>query len=94
MFLKRVTRPNTMLMTPARPNWIWSGQNYSVFPYHFCEALLGKKPKTGDPVEADENVDGMVTFREAYRYAKKNDHTPEWPILWFNGDPAEMPAWF
>jgi len=94
MFLDKVIRPNTLFITPARPNWIWSDQDYSVFPYHFCEALLGKKPKSGDPVEADRNADGRVTFREAFAYARKNDHAPEWPVLWVIGDPAKMPDWF
>jgi hypothetical protein len=35
-----------------------------------------------------------VTFREAFEYAKKNDHAPEWPILWVNGDPSKMPERF
>jgi len=94
IFLKPVSRPNTLLISPARPNWIWSDSDYSVFPYHFCEALLGKKPKTGDLIQADMNADGRVTFREAFAYAKKNDHAPEWPILWVNGDPSKMPEKF
>ncbi len=41
-FLRDVTRPNTLLIAPGRPNWIWSSQDYSIFPLRFCEALLGK----------------------------------------------------
>jgi hypothetical protein len=94
MFLREVTRPNTMLIASGRPNWIWSSPDYSVFPQLFCEALLGKKVFTAEPVSADADGNGDVSFREAFRSARSRDHVPEWPVLWINGDPSAMPQIF
>ena len=93
-FLKDVTRPNTLLIAPGRPNWIWSNQDYSIFPQRFCEALLGKSVVSGNPVRADTDGDGTVSLREAFRSACARDHTPEWPLLWVNGDASAMPEIF
>jgi hypothetical protein len=93
-FLKDASRPNTLFIAPGRPAWIWSNQDYSIFPLRFCEALLGKRLKDGRPVHADENGDGRVTLREAFRSACARDHAPEWPLLWVNGDASVMPEIF
>lgn len=94
MFLREVTRPNTMLIASGRPIWIWSSQDYSLFPQLFCEALLAKKVFTAEPVPADADGNGEVSFREAFRSARSRDHVPEWPVLWVNGDPSAMPNIF
>ena len=94
MFLREVTRPNTMLIASGRPIWIWSSQDYSLFPQLFCESLLGKKVFTAEPVPADADGNGEVSFREAFRSARSRDHVPEWPVLWVNGDPSAMPHIF
>lgn len=94
MFLRKVTRPNTMLIASGRPVWIWSSQDYSFFPKLFCEALLEKKVSTAAPVRSDADGNGEVSFREAFCLARSRDHVPEWPVLWINGDPAAMPGVF
>ncbi len=93
-FLEDVTRPNTLLIAPGRPIWIWSSQDTSIFPQRFCEALLEKSVTGGGVVRADTNGDGLVTFREAFSSACARDHTPEWPLLWVNGGSSAMPESF
>lgn len=91
MFLKRVNRPRTVLMAPGRPNWIWSNYDYSIFPYLFCEALLQRTPKNGNPRKADSDTDDFVSFREAFEIARDRDYAPEWPIMWINNDGSPLP---
>lgn len=79
LFLDEITRDRTVCIAPGWPLWIWSDQDYSVFPYHFCGALLQKDPATGSRIAADENGDGTVTFGEAFVVACRRDHVPEWP---------------
>lgn len=93
-FLKRIDRPRTILMAPGRPNWIWSDHDYSIFPYLFCEALLQRSPKTGTAKPGDPNLDGFVSFQEAFELARKRDHAPEWPIMWIVGDGSPVPPPF
>jgi hypothetical protein len=90
LFLNEVTRSRTMLVASGRPLWIWSTQDYSVFPYHFCGAILGRDPATGAALpEGSSN-----NLREAVRAASARDHAPEWPITWIVGDNASVPAPF
>ena len=90
LFLNEVTRPNTLLIAAGVPLWIWSTQDYSIFPYHLCGALLGRAPASGAALA--EGV--SMTLRDAVRAACARDHAPEWPVLWVNGDPALIPAPF
>jgi len=90
MFLDEVTRPRTLLIASGAPLWIWSTQDYGVFPYHLAGALLGRDPATGRILP-----EGMSpTLREATRAARARDHTPEWPRYWVIGNEAALPAPF
>lgn len=75
-FLEEVQRPHTTMMASGAPLWIWSDQDYSVFPYWFSAALLGRDPETLAPVSAATSLDG------AFDTASARDHTPEWPRRW------------
>jgi len=90
LFLNEVTRPRTLLVGSGWPLWIWSTQDYSLFPYHLAGALLGRDPATGRilPGEMAPNL------REAVRVARTRDHAPEWPRYWVVGDAASLPAPF
>ncbi|HVP14856.1 MAG TPA: FlgD immunoglobulin-like domain containing protein [Terriglobales bacterium] len=55
-----------------RPNAQKPSVNYCAFPYHWICAMNGADPE-GNPVNADANADGHVSFDEAFQYAKKND---------------------
>jgi len=87
LFLDEITRPKTLLIASGRPLWIWSTQDYSVFPYHFCGAILGRDPATGAALP--EGPSGNL--REAVRAASARDHAPEWPIAWTIGDGSSIP---
>lgn len=78
LFLKHITRPNTELIASGYPLWIWSTQDYSVFPYHFASALLGVDPLTGKALKT--KTGSRVSFESAYLLAKRKDHAPEWPV--------------
>jgi hypothetical protein len=87
LFLDEVTRPRTLLVASGRPLWIWSTQDYSVFPYHLCGAMLGRDPATGAALAEGSSKN----LRAAVRAASARDHTPEWPIAWIVGDSATIP---
>lgn len=90
IFLDEVTRSHTLLVASGWPLWIWSTQDYSVFPYHLAGALLGRDPATGRILP-----EGMsANLREASRAARVRDHAPEWPRYWVIGDEAAVPAPF
>ena len=55
-----------------RPSAQWPSNNYVAFTYHWICAMAGADPE-GNPVNADTNGDGHVSFEEAYQYAKTND---------------------
>ncbi len=78
LFLKHVSRPNTELIASGYPLWIWSTQDYSVFPYHFAAALLGVDPTTGQALHSRDK--GITDFKKAFEYARRHDHAPEWPV--------------
>ncbi|MBK7892042.1 MAG: hypothetical protein IPJ84_14745 [Bdellovibrionales bacterium] len=78
LFLKPIQRANTELIASGFPLWIWSTQDYSVFPYHFAAALLGIDPLNGKPL--DTKAEARMSFEKAYEIAKSNDHAPEWPV--------------
>jgi hypothetical protein len=90
LFLDEVTRPRTLLVASGAPLWIWSTQDYSVFPYHLAGALLGRDPATGRSLG-----EGMSSrLRDAVRAAAVRDHAPEWPRYWVIGSEAAVPAPF
>ena len=86
-FLGEVGRPGTVLMASGYPLWIYSDQYYSVFPYLFCEALLGREPVTGQ--RRGEPATGLA---EAFRRARAADHAPEWPQMWTTPETVARPA--
>ena len=89
-FLDEVTRPRTLLVASGWPLWIWSTQDYGVFPYHLAGALLGRDPATGHllPEGAAANL------RAAVEAASSRDHAPEWPHVRVIGDAASVPSPF
>lgn len=94
IFLGEIDRSRTMLIASGSPLWIWSTQDYSVFPYHFAAALLRRDPETLDPIDADRTADGIVDLREAFDVAVARDRAPEWPKVWILGDETTMPRVF
>jgi hypothetical protein len=82
LFLEEVTRPGTVLMASGAPLWIWSDQDYSVFPYHFASALVRRDAESLEPIAADDDGDGVVSLSEAFDVARARDHAPEWPRTW------------
>ncbi len=89
-FLDEVTRPQTLLVASGWPLWMWSTQDYGVFPYHLAGALLGRDPATGQPL-----VEGAASnLRVAVNAARERDHAPEWPRLRVNGDVTAVPSPF
>jgi len=90
LFLQRVTRPQTLLVASGRPLWIWSSEDYSVFPYHLAAAWIGREPGTGDPLPQVP----ARTLREAVRVAIGRDHSPEWPRAWTTSPGSAVPAPF
>jgi len=94
LFLDEVTRERTVLMASGWPLWIWSTQDYSVFPYHFCQALVQRDLETGAFLAGDEDGDGVVTLGEAFATACRRDHAPEWPVRRIVGKMADIPTSF
>ncbi len=90
LFLREVTRPRTLLVASGRPLWIWSSEDYSVFPYQLAGAWLGRDPSTGSILPGGP----AATLRDAVRLACERDHTPEWPRYWIVGADASVPAPF
>lgn len=88
IFLGQVTRPNTLLMSAGWPLWIWSDQDYSVFPYHFFGALLGRDVATGSPLREGP----APNLRTAFTAACGRDHAPEWPVMWTTPGSGEPPS--
>ncbi len=91
IFIDEIKRDRTVLMASGWPLWIWSDQDYSVFPYRFCEALLRRSPLDGIPVPGDPNGDGFVSLGEAFSLAYKRDKVPEWPVRRIVGNMANVP---
>ena len=94
IFLDEFNRENTVLMASGWPLWIWSDQDYSVFPYRFCEALLGRSPMTGGPLKGASRKDGSISFGLAFKLACQRDHVPEWPQRRIVGNMANVPKLF
>ena len=94
LFLDEFSRENTVLMASGWPLWIWSSQDYSIFPYHFCEALLSRSPTNGEALPGDPDKDGVVTLGEAFDLACQRDHVPEWPQRRIVGNMANVPKFF
>jgi hypothetical protein len=90
IFLDEITRPNTLLVASGWPLWIWSTQDYSVFPYHLAGALLGRDPATGSVLPEGPST----SLRGAVRAAASRDHVPEWPRIRVNGPESSIPAPF
>ncbi len=68
-----------------RPNAQWPSINYNAFTYHWICAMNGADPE-GNAVNADADANGLVSFWEAYKYAKTNDeyavNKTETPQYW------------
>lgn len=90
LFLGEVTRPRTLLVASGRPLWIWSSEDYSVFPYHLAAAWIGRDPATGERLPGG----AAATLRDAVRRAIERDHSPEWPRFWISGPDSAVPAPF
>jgi hypothetical protein len=89
-FLDEVTRPQTLLVASGWPLWMWSTQDYGVFPYHLAGALLGRDPATGHVLPEG----AAVNLRDAVAAARARDHAPEWPRVRVVGDAASIPSPF
>lgn len=79
IFLNEITRRNTILMAVGRPYWIFSDQDYSVFPFHFFSSLLGIDLSNGESLPEGKSP----TLQKAFSAACARDHAPEWPVMWF-----------
>lgn len=68
--------------------------NYGEWNYWWMNAMEGHKPWPGfDPVDADANFDGVVSFQEAHNYALANDNRgehPQWSDLGGIGDQLSL----
>ncbi len=54
---------------------------YGEWNYHWMSAMRGHKPWPGnEPVDADTNNNGEVSFLEAHNYAAAHDQAPEHPM--------------
>ena len=65
----------------------WSGApgDHDMFSYYFT-AALNKATHNGNPVNADTNGDGRISFLEAFIFARDNDTASESPHLEDSGD--------
>ncbi len=90
LFLRRVSRPRTLLVASGRPLWIWSSEDYSVFPYHLAAAWIGREPSSGARLPGAP----AASLREAVQAAARRVHTPEWPRYWTTGPDSAVPAPF
>lgn len=62
--------------------------HYGEWNYWWMNAMAGKKPWPGlQPVDADTNHDGTISFKEAHNYAAANDSAGEHP-MW--SDPGNI----
>lgn len=88
LFLKPIDRPNTIRMASRSfLGWIWSNQDYSFFPYYFCNAII-RKGLESDTVAKDKVP---VNLREAFTAAQDKDPAPSAATIWINGDSAVIP---
>ena len=51
----------------------YQSTNYDAFTYYWMEAMCWSNPENTLGFNADKNGDGLITFREAFNYAKAND---------------------
>ena len=70
----------------AWPYWNYS---YSDFTYHWASAVLGYTP-TNVMVNADSNLDGYVSMKEAYRYSYYHRNTNRNAHPQFNGSTSGL----
>lgn len=60
---------------------------YNEFVYHWISAM-GYRTPYGNPVNADLNSDGYISYREAFLYAEANDVANETPQYCNRGTPS------
>ncbi len=89
-FVDDLTRPNCIIMASSAPNQVsWAhppAYQYGEFTHWYFTALTGDRPDKGDPVpSANKNGDGMISFMEAFNFAREHDVQPETPQYEDNG---------
>ncbi len=72
-----------------REQYSYSSGNrmYNEFVYHWISAM-GYRTPYGNPVNADLNSDGYISYREAFLYAEANDVANETPQYCNRGTPS------
>src|SRR3989338_2500098 len=75
-FTSTFLKPNRMVMTSAANNnssygCYIEGKQWSRFSYQFFSALKGQNPQ-GENIQADIDQNGIVSYKEAYLWAKDN----------------------
>ena len=61
-------------------SWARPDRVFNEFLYHWISAMSHQRPD-GTPVSADHNQDGLVSAREAFAYAIREDRAPETPLM-------------
>ncbi len=80
-FISDLTANNRVIATACTANensWAKDGSLYNEFVYHWTSAVRGYTPE-GNLVNADSNNDGLISMKEAFEYAKKEDSKNENP---------------
>lgn len=80
-FISDLTANNRVIATACTANensWTKAGLLYNEFVYHWTSAVRGYTPE-GNIVNADTNNDGLISMKEAFEYAKKQDKQNEHP---------------
>ena len=99
-FITDLSGPRRIILTstgPCQSSYASTGGQWDEFVYHVMSALHGAEPDTGDPVNADDNGNGLVSMVEAFNYAERTVDQPyETAFYDDNGDgygyTGQMPA--